>query len=135
MAATLWEKMSLYADQEIPKFSTGWLDGFKARHNIKKYRRHGEASAIDMEVVEKELQEIREAVNPDTNKDVYNMDESALFLFWKMTPEGTFGTEQGAGGKHDEARITINLACNVSGSHKLEFWFNGKAAVPRCFGR
>lgn len=84
VAATLWEKIPRYADQEMPKFSTGWLDGFKARHNIKKYRRHGEAGAIDMEVVEEELQEIREVANPDTNGDVYNMDESALFLFWKM---------------------------------------------------
>ena len=61
------------------------------------------------------------------------MDESALF--WKMTSDGTFDTEQSAGGKHDKARITINLACNVTGSHKLEPWFIGKAAKPRCFGR
>ena len=84
-------------------------------------------------VVEEELQEIREAVNPYTNEDVYNMDEFALF--WKMTPDGTLGTEQSAGGKHDKARITINLACNVTGSHKLEPWFIGKAAKPQCFGQ
>ena len=52
-----------------------------------------------------------------------------------MTPDGTLGTKQSAGGKHDKARITINLACNVTGSHKLEPWFIGKAAKPRCFGR
>ena len=38
MAAILWEKLPHYAGQEVLKFSTGWLDGFKARHNIKKYR-------------------------------------------------------------------------------------------------
>ena len=72
-------------------------------------------------VVEKELQEIREAVNPYMNEDVYNMEKSALF--WKMAPDGTLGTEQSAGDKNDKARITINLTCNITGSHKLELWF------------
>lgn len=36
MAATLWQKLQQYAGQEVPRFLTGWLDGFKARHNIKK---------------------------------------------------------------------------------------------------
>lgn len=60
------------------------------------------------------------------------MDESALF--WKMAPDGTLGTDQGAEGEHGKARITISLACNVTGSHKLEPWFIGKARVPRSFG-
>ena len=69
-------------------------------------------------VVKEELQEIREAVNPYTNENIYNMDKSALF--WKMTLDGTLGTEESTGGKDDKARITINLACNVTGSYKLE---------------
>lgn len=132
MAATLWQKLQQYAGQEVPRFLTGWLDGFKARHNIKKYRQHRKEGAIDLVVVEEELQKIREAVNPYTNEDVYNMDESALF--WKMTPDGTLGTEQSAGGKHEKARITINLACNVSGSHKLGPWFIGKGCGTSLFG-
>lgn len=131
MAAVLWEKLPQYAGEEVPKFSTGWLDSFKARHNIKKYRQHGESGSIDLVIVKEELQEIREAVNPYTNEDIYNMNESALFL--KMTPDRTLRTEQSTGGKHDKACITINLACNVIGSHKFELWFIGKAAKSRCF--
>ena len=71
-----------------------------------------------MVVVEKELQEIREAVNLYTNEDVYNINKFALL--WKMTLDRTLGTEQNAGGKYDKSRITINLAYNVTGSHKLE---------------
>lgn len=85
-----------------------------------------------MAAIEEELQEIRETVQPYDNEDVYNMDESALF--WKMTPDVTLATQQGAGRKHEKARITINLACNVTGSHKLDPWLIGKAAKPRCFG-
>ena len=84
-------------------------------------------------VVEEELQEIREAVNPYTNKDVYNIDESALF--WKITPDETLGTEQSVGGKHNKARITINLACIFIGSYKLEPWFIEKGAKLQYFGR
>ena len=61
------------------------------------------------------------------------MDESALF--WKMTPDKTLEMEQSAGGKHNKAHITINLAYNVIESHKLEPWFIGKATKPQCFGR
>lgn len=84
-------------------------------------------------MVEEDLQEIRETVQPYDNKDVINMDESALF--WKMAPEVTLATQQGPGQKYDKARITINLAYNVTGSHKLDPWFICKAAKPRCFGR
>ena len=51
-AATLWQKLQQYASQEIPRFLTGWFDGFEARHNIKKYRQHRKEGAIDLVVVE-----------------------------------------------------------------------------------
>lgn len=87
MAVMLWEKLPQYADQEMPKFSNRQLDGFKASHNIKKYRQHKKARAIDLVVVEEELQEIREVVDLYINEDIYNMDEFALF--GKMTPDIT----------------------------------------------
>lgn len=77
------------------------------------------------------LQEVREAANAYENENAYCMDESALF--WKMAPDGTLGTDQGAEWEHGKARITISLACNVTGSHKPEPWFIGKARVPRSF--
>ena len=68
MAAVFWEKLPQYAGQPKPKFSTGWLKGFKARHSIKKFRQHGEAGAVDLIVVEEELQEIRDRVQHMTMK-------------------------------------------------------------------
>ncbi len=70
-------------------------------------------------VVKKKMQKIQGAVNLYTNKNVYNMDESALF--WKMTLNGTLETEQSARNKNDKVCITINLDCNVTWSNKLEF--------------
>lgn len=128
-----WEKLPQYARKKVPKFFIGWLDRFKARHSTKKSKQHGEAGSVNLEAVEDELQETREAVEPYDSQNIYNMDESAVF--WKMTTDGTLATQQGPGGKHDKARIIITLACNVTGPHKLDPWFIGKAAVPRCFGR
>lgn len=35
MAAMFWEKLPQYARQPKPKFSTVWLEGFKAPNSIK----------------------------------------------------------------------------------------------------
>lgn len=79
MAATFWAKLPQYTDQEQPKFSLGWLEDFKNRYRIKKYRRHGESGSVDQVVVEAELEDLREKLRPYENQDIYNIDESALF--------------------------------------------------------
>lgn len=104
MAAVFWEKLPQSAGQIKPKFSTGWLERFKARHSIKTIRQHGRAGAVDLIVVEEELHEIRETVQRYDSEDVYNMDESALF--WKTTLDVTLATQQGLGQKHNKAYIT-----------------------------
>lgn len=55
-----------------------------------------------------ELQDTREAVKLYDNEGIYNIDEYAVF--WKMTPDDILATQLEPGGKHDKARITINLA-------------------------
>lgn len=43
MAARFWESMDQYAGQEPPKFSDGWVDGYRTRHPIKKRVEHSDA--------------------------------------------------------------------------------------------
>ena len=43
MAARFWESMDQYAGLEAPKFSDGWVEGYKARHPMKKRVEHGDA--------------------------------------------------------------------------------------------
>lgn len=43
MAARFWESMDQYAGMEAPKFSDGWVEGYKARHPMKKRVEHGDA--------------------------------------------------------------------------------------------
>ena len=44
-AIKLWDNLSQYQGLELPKFSNGWLEGFKTRFKIKEYIQHGEASS------------------------------------------------------------------------------------------
>ena len=132
MAKRFWARMPQYQGVEEPKFSTGWLDGFKKRYKIHRVVRHGEAAAVDQATVELELVNLREELKSYPNEDIYNMDESALY--WKMTPDRTLAVSDSAGVKLNKSRITINLCCNVVG-HKMDPWFIGTAAKPRCFAR
>lgn len=94
MNVVFWEKLPQYARKKAPKLSIGWLDRFKARHSTRKFKQHGEAGSVNLETVEDELQETREAVDPYDSQNIYNMVESAVF--WKMTPDGTLVTQHGA---------------------------------------
>ena len=132
-AAVLFELLPQHRGDDPPRFSTGWLDGFKARYRIKRYRRYGESAVVDKVTVEVELEGIRGAIKEYELDDMYNMDESALF--WKMLPDATLTDRQLSGGKLEKQRITVNFCCNATGTHKLPPWFIGKAEKPRCFGR
>jgi len=50
----------MYPNHVVPqwKFSNGWLSGFKRRHGIKEYKRHGESGSADMNAIELQRPEI-----------------------------------------------------------------------------
>ena len=58
MAVVFWNSLPDYAGQSPPKFSTGWLDGFKHRFNIKLRVRKGEAADVDREALKLAASEI-----------------------------------------------------------------------------
>lgn len=62
----------------MPKFSTKWLDSFKAKHNSKKYRQFGKARAYNLIVIKKTLQVIWKRVNLYIDKNMHNIDKSIL---------------------------------------------------------
>jgi hypothetical protein len=44
-ASEIWKRLPQYQNIPEPKWSNGWLDGFKTRFKIKEYVRHGEAGS------------------------------------------------------------------------------------------
>ena len=61
------------------KFSNGWLDGFKLRHGIREYKRHGESGSADMKAVVEQRPEIARILAVYEYKDIYNMDETGMY--------------------------------------------------------
>ena len=132
VAKRLFYQLPQYQHEEPPRFSYAWLEGYKARYNIKKHGHRDGSSATNQAVVA-EYERLREDLKNYKRDDIYNMEETALF--WKMSPDGTLVSESHASGKVEKARITVNLACNFTGTHKLPLWIVGKAQIPRCFDR
>jgi len=74
----------LYPDHLPFEFSNGWLEAFKVRHRIKKHRRFGESSSVDMTTVAAALPGIRQVLEAYEWHDIYNMDESGLFYHMQV---------------------------------------------------
>jgi hypothetical protein len=56
-AAQFWPK--LYPGIDSPKFSNGWLEGFKARHLIKSCKKYGEAADVNLKANTKAIYNVR----------------------------------------------------------------------------
>jgi len=61
------------------KLSSGWLESFKNRHQLRAFRKHGEAASVNLKVVASEIERIQEITKDYDLKDIFNMDETGLF--------------------------------------------------------
>ncbi|CAB5190067.1 unnamed protein product [Rhizophagus irregularis] len=102
------------------KGSDGWVAGFKKRHNLESYVKHGEAASApseeDLNEMRKDLQNILKEYSPD---DIFNIDKTGLY--WKMEPNRTLSTGPVVGKKLSKERVTIALCCNASGTEKAQY--------------
>jgi DDE superfamily endonuclease/Fission yeast centromere protein N-terminal domain/Tc5 transposase DNA-binding domain len=132
-ATKLWEAIPEYQGLECPKWSNGWLDGFKGRFNFHRRRKAGEAASIQItEDILIQMDKIREIKAQFSAANTYNMDETGYY--WKRLPSSGL-TRSSSGKKLDKTRITANMCCNEDGSDKVPIWFIGTARRPRCFAQ
>ena len=63
------------------KLSEGWLTCYKARNNLKEFKRHGEAASASLEMAETERRRIQELVATYgvELQDLFNADETGFF--------------------------------------------------------
>ena len=121
-------------------YSKGWLNNFKSRFKIKQYQIYGESGSVSQELVEIARKECREFIkkwlelgNGRSIKDVFNLDETALF--YKLLPNRTLANSAVEGMKVNKERITIAIISNADGSEKIKPIVIGKFAKPRSFGK
>ena len=120
-------------EDEMPKFSVGWLVKFQQRHNLRSVKLCGESGSADEQAIRDHLPGIIEEVKKYRHCDVFNMHETGLF--YRMAPDKTIATKNLKGSKKDKARITVALTANADGSEKLAPLFIGHFGKPRAFGK
>jgi len=84
---------AILLDVQDFKGSDGWLAGFKKRHNLECYLRHGEAASApleDLDDMRKNLQNVLKEYSPN---NIFNIDETGLY--WKMEPNHTLSNGSG----------------------------------------
>lgn len=103
-------------DAVVPSFSASWFNAFKKRYHISYNQLHGEAAGVDLVAIEPELRNIRAVCANYSPDDIYNCDETGVYLKELVTksytvPEGTGGTKP-----NRSARVSILFCVNASGS-------------------
>ena len=80
-ASNLWDSLPQFEGKDKPKFSNGWLDGFKKRFKVRTYVQHGEVASADIDNPEsiKQIEKVRSLASEYHPRDVLNMDETSLF--------------------------------------------------------
>ena len=128
MAERFFYKLPQYQNVEPPKFSNYWLKNYKSRCKVDDGAHDERFDTMNRLAVDADFADLRSNLKSFDGDDIYSMDETALF--WKMTPEDTL-----VGRKRVKAQITVMLACNITGTHKLSPWVIGKSRNPRCLDR
>ena len=111
------------------KASEGWFSGFKERHNIKEYVKHGEAGSAPISELSTYREQIKSITSQYQLSDISNADETGLF--WKLEPSRVLSTGPVAGRKKSKEGITIMLTCNADGTEELKPLLIHKYQNPR----
>ena len=114
--------------------SVGWLARWKQRNNIAFKRMHGEKKDADTGAAEHWIENtLPSLLESYDSENVYNADETGLY--YRALPDGTltFKSDTSGGSKKSKDRVTVLVACNMTGSDKRRLLVIGKSRDPRCF--
>jgi hypothetical protein len=114
-ARRLYELLPSDIREKELQFSSGWIEKFKRRYNIKDYVCHGEDASSDTSAsVLVQMENIKAIVFEYDVSDVFNMDETGLF--YRLEPNRTLATKTVSGKKKQKDHITVALIANGDGS-------------------
>ncbi|CAG8442580.1 3732_t:CDS:2, partial [Gigaspora rosea] len=113
------------------KFSNGWVSNFKKRNFLHQYRFNGEAASAPLETLADERIKLRQLLSQYEPENIYNANEPGLF--YRMLPNQTLAQQAVSGKKRNKSRLTVLLATNATGSHKLRPLVIGKSKKPWSF--
>jgi len=119
--------------------SAGFVRRWAERHNLVNISLWGTgaSAAADVESSQQRMAEIRTQLEAYDPEQIYNMDETGLYF--RCLPNrayvsaGNRRRARGSKAMKDKDRVTLVLAVNATGSHKIPVAVIGKAAVAVCF--
>ncbi|KAM8966353.1 tigger transposable element-derived protein 5 [Pelodytes ibericus] len=125
----------IYGEECTFKASHGWFWRWQKRHGISSQRIYGESEVrpqeIDPVIVYPEQPITPSSDGGYVDEQIYNANITALY--WKLLPDQIheiFLAKQPNGYKKVKDRVTILLAANLTGSHKLKPLVVGKLQDP-----
>ena len=112
--------------------SNGWLESFKARHNIVRGSLSGERGDVSDNVVDEWKAKLSTQCEGYLPRDIFNMDETGCF--YRDTNKATLKVKNDdcAGGKRSKERITVALCASMEGE-KVKPLVIGKKCKPEMF--
>uniref|UniRef100_A0A8C4QK27 HTH CENPB-type domain-containing protein n=1 Tax=Eptatretus burgeri TaxID=7764 RepID=A0A8C4QK27_EPTBU len=119
---------------EVPKVdftaSNGWLSQFKARHNINSAKIPGESASVPQGAVDNWTKRVPTIIARYDPKDIFNLDESAMF--YHTMPDRTLcvkGTEC-KGGKQSKEHLTAAFLVNIVGEFQKTLIIGKSKRIP-----
>ena len=111
----------------------GWLSRWKARHQIRYKRAHGEKGSGDTKSAKEWTSTILPELLEERPNEVYNADETGLY--YRATPNGLlwYFHKKLRGFKKAMERITVLCYSNLTRADKCKLLVIGKSLRPRCF--
>jgi hypothetical protein len=100
-ARVISDLLGIPAENQL-KFSNGWVERFKSRHQLRSIVHHSEAGSVDVEAVRKEHERLHPIIGAYKDKNVFNADESAMF--YAMPPDRGLAREKRQGTKGNKVR-------------------------------
>ncbi|DBA02719.1 TPA: hypothetical protein N0F65_010544 [Lagenidium giganteum] len=94
-----------------------WLSKFKRRHNMRRFRLHGEEASADADAATKGQELLLMVTDQYRPEDVFNTDETGLV--WAKLPTRTLSTAARSGRKQSKQRTTVLVTANAAGTKKL----------------
>jgi len=97
---------------------------------------HGSGASANVEEAAERIAAIRQQRKGDDVDLIYNVDETGS-VYWGL-PSRSYVTSEdrrtarGSMAMKSKDRVTLNLCCNATGTHKVPVTMIGEAAQPMC---
>jgi len=118
-------------------FSKTWAYKWLKRNDYISKFLHGEAGSIDKAAIAEWIAEIQQEISKYDPEDIYNMDETSLN--YCLLPRQSYVHKSASGARgtknmKSKDRVTLYVATNSTGTHKVPLAMIGNSKKPRCLG-